>query len=54
MKKICKLNYPSLATNDEIELEDLCRTTAAEVVEKLSEDNEKGVDSESPLEEQNK
>ena len=42
-----------LATNDEIGLDDLCPTTAAEVVENLSENNEKGVDFESPLEEQN-
>ena len=38
--------------NDKIELDDLCPTTAAEVVENLSKDNEKGVDFESPLEEQ--
>ena len=50
---MCKLNSPSLATNDKIELDDLCLTTAAELVENLSEDNEKGVDFESPLEEQN-
>ena len=37
----------------EKEFDDLCITTAAEVVENLSEDNEKGVDFESPLEEQN-
>ena len=42
-----------LATNGEIELDDLCPTTAAEVVENLSEDNKKGVDFESPLEDQN-
>ena len=42
-----------LATNDEKELDDLCPTEAAEVVENLSEDNEKGVDFESRLEEQN-
>ena len=42
-EKICKLNSPSLAMNDKIVLEDLCITTAAEVVENLSEDNEKGV-----------
>ena len=39
--------------NDEIEFDDLCPMAAAEVVENLSEDNEKGVDFESPLEEQN-
>ena len=39
--------------NDKIELDNLGPTTAAEVVENLSEDNEKGVDIESPLEEQN-
>ena len=39
--------------NDEIELDNLCPTTATEVVENLSKDNEKGVDLESPLEEQN-
>ena len=39
--------------NYKIELEDFCPTTSAEVVENLSEDNEKGVDYESPLEEQN-
>ena len=33
-----------LATNDEIEFDELCPTTAAEVVQNLSEDNEKGVD----------
>ena len=38
------MNPPSLATNDKIERDDLCPTTAAEVVENLSEDNEKGVD----------
>ena len=38
-----------LANNDEIELDNLCPTTAAEVVENLSEDNEKGVDFESHL-----
>ena len=43
-ENICKLNYLSLVTNDEIELDDVCPTTAAEVVENLSEDNEKGVD----------
>ena len=43
-EKICKLNSPSLGTNDEIELDDLCLMTAAEVVENLSEDNEKEVD----------
>ena len=47
------MNSPSLATNDKIELHDFCPTAAAEVVESLSEDNEKGVDFESPLEEQN-
>ena len=40
-------SFPS--TNEEIELDDLCPTTAAEVVENLSEDNEKGVDFKSPL-----
>ena len=39
-----KLNAPSLAMNDKIVLEDLCVTIAAEVVENLSEGNEKGVD----------
>ena len=43
-ENICKLNSPSLVTNDEIELDDPCPKTAAEVVENLSEDNEKGVD----------
>ena len=38
--------------NDEIELDNLCPTTTGEVIEKFSEDNEKGVDFESPLEEQ--
>ena len=38
---------------DKIELDDLCPMAAAEVVENLSEDNENGVDFESPLEEQN-
>ena len=52
-EKICKLNSPSIATNDEIELDNLCPTTVAEIVENLSEDNEKGVDFESPLEQQN-
>ena len=47
------MNPPSFATNDELELDDLCPVTAAEVVENLSVDNEKGVDFESPLEEQN-
>ena len=51
--KICELDSPSLAKNDEIELDNLCPMTAAEVVENLSEDNENGVDFESPLEEQN-
>ena len=35
------MNSPSLATNDEVELDNLYPTTAAEVVENLSEDNEK-------------
>ena len=52
-EKKCKLNSPSLAANDEIELDNLSPMTAAEIVENLSEDNEKGVDFESPLEEQN-
>ena len=43
----------SFPTNDEIEIEDFCPTTATEVFETLSEDNEKGVDFETPLEEQN-
>ena len=47
MKTIASWILP--ATNDEIELDDLCPTTAAEVVENLSEDNEKGVDFQSPL-----
>ena len=51
--KICKLNSPSLATNEEIEPDNLCPPTAADVVENLSEDDEKGVKFESPLEEQN-
>ena len=51
--RICKLSSPSLVTNDEIELDDLCPTTAAEVVENLSEANEKGVDIKLPPEEQN-
>ena len=38
---------------EEIELDNLCPTRAAEIVENLSEDNKKGVDFESPLEEQN-
>ena len=38
---------------NEIEIDDMCPTTAAKVVENLSEDNEKGVDFESPPEEQN-
>ena len=37
---ICKLNSPSLAMYEKIELDDLSPTTAAEVVENLSEDNE--------------
>ena len=37
----------------EKELDDLCPMTTAEVVENLTEDNKKGVDFESPLEEQN-
>ena len=52
-RKICKFNTSSLAANVKIELYDFCPTTAAEVVEHLSEDNEKGVVFESPLEEQN-
>ena len=52
-KKKYKLNSPSLATNDKIELDDLCPTIAAQVVENLSEDKEKGENFESPLEEQN-
>ena len=36
-EKISKVNSPSLATND-----NLCPVTAAEVVENLLEDNEKG------------
>ena len=52
-EKICKLNSPFFATYDKIELDDFCPTTAPEVVENLSGDNEKGVDIESPLEEQN-
>ena len=51
--EICRVNFSPLATNDEIELDDLCSTAAAEVVENLSEDNEKGVDFELPLEKQN-
>ena len=52
--KICKLNSPSLATNDEMVLDNLCpMAAAAQVVENLSEDNEKGGDFESPLEEPN-
>ena len=51
--EICKLIFSSLATNDEIELDNFCPMTNAEVVENLSEDNEKGVDFESPMEEQN-
>ena len=47
------VDSPSLATNDEIEHDNLCPTTAAEVVENLSEDNEKGVYFKSPLEKQN-
>ena len=38
------MNPPSLATNDKIELDNLCPTTAAEVAENLSGDNKKGVD----------
>ena len=38
--------------NDEIDHDDFCLTTAAEVVENLSEDNKKGVDFKSSLEEQ--
>ena len=52
-EKICKLNYLCLATKIKIELDNLCSATAAEVVGNLSEDNEKGVDCESPREEQN-
>ena len=43
-EKNCKFNSPSLATNDKIELYNLRPTTAAKVVENISEDNEKGVD----------
>ena len=50
---IFKLNSPSLAKNNKIELDDLCPTAAAEVVKNLSVDNENGVDFKSPLEEQN-
>ena len=39
--EICKRNYPFLAKNDEIELDDLCPMRAAEVVENLLEVNEK-------------
>ena len=39
--------------NDKIELDDPCPTTVAEVVENFSENNEKGVDFKSPLQEQN-
>ena len=37
--------------NDKIEFDNLCPMAAAEVVENLSEDSEKGVDFESPLKE---
>ena len=39
--------------DDKIELDNFCPTTAAEVVENLSEDNGKGVVLESALEKQN-
>ena len=51
--KNLQVEFSSLVKNDEIELDNLCPTTAAEVVENISDDNEKGVDFESPLEEQN-
>ena len=39
----CKLDFslPIIATNNEIELDNFCPTTAAEVVENLSENNER-------------
>ena len=48
--EICKLNFPFLATNDKIELDDLYPNQAAEGVKNFSEHNEKGVDFKSPLE----
>ena len=53
LMQIWKWNSPSLAMKEEIQLDNLCPTTAAEIVENLSEDNEKGADFKSPLEEQN-